>query len=65
MIFPYIRLFRTCSDGHLIGKRIAQSNLVDVLHRLYDAEGCFYYRLVDQMREKKSAVINDVVQENS
>lgn len=63
MIFPLSGCSGLAQDGHLIGKRIAQSNLVDVLHRLYDAEGCFYYRLVDQMREKKSAVINDVVQE--
>lgn len=63
MIFPLSGCSGLPQDGHLIGKRIASSNLVDVLHRLYDAEGCFYYRLVDQMREKKSAVINDIVKE--
>ena len=52
MIFPLSGCSGLAQDGHLIGKRIAQSNLVDVLHRLYDAEGCFYYRLVNQMRER-------------
>ena len=33
MIFPLSGCSGLAQDGHLIGKRIAQSNLVDVLHR--------------------------------
>lgn len=61
MIFPLSNCSSLDQDGEVIGQRIAQSNIMDILHRLYDAEGCFYYRLVDQMREKKPDVINDIV----
>ena len=61
MIFPLSGCSGLEQDGILIGDHIANSNIMDILSRLYDAEGCFYYRLVDQMREKKSSVINDIV----
>lgn len=45
-----------------ISEGLKKSHILDILERLYDENSFFYYRIVDEMREKKPQLVKQVSQ---
>lgn len=60
MLIPLTRASAMDIDIKAISEGLKQSNLVEVLDKLYDDCSVFYYRVVDGMREKNPQLIKKV-----
>lgn len=61
MIIPIHKCANMPKDADVIIECFRQSNLLDLLDRLFDSNELFYYRLSDHLREKDPKLIQAVV----